>query len=212
MKSEKVVYVDFCNTITNFTTLGPFYNYIYSHNKLKIIINFILRALSRVFRFNTADQQLRLIVGTHRNEINQFSKDFFTQKIKPQLNEDVIQILREYYKKGYKIVVVSGALREYIQHIEEVVPINQVIAKEFEYSGSKATGAYINAPCYYHDKVLQIERFEHSLQAEIVDRVAISDCADDIPMLLYANKQYVVRPKELEFRQFSERRRWEILE
>ena len=144
-----------------------------------------------------------MIITLKKNEISALAREYFDLKIRPRINQDVVEILQKYHEDGYLIVVVSGGLKEYIQFISEVLPIDEVIAKELSYVSSKAAGSYINAPCYYHDKVLKIEHFESKLGCKIERRVSISDNADDLPMLLYGDEQYVVRPDgEKVFRRF----------
>ena len=211
MKEDKIIYVDFCNTITNFTTLSPFFNFIFSKSFISNFINMFFRGLSYFNLLSLQDRQLQMISGLKESYINMLAKDFYYQEIQPNLNKIVLNIIKDYAKHGYKVVIVSGALKEYIHHLSDEIPIHKVIAKSIEYRDSRATGKYINGPCYYHDKVIKIEKFEYSLNSNITERVSISDCEDDIPMLLYANKQYVVNPQNNEFKEFVNRSGWKII-
>lgn len=212
INTGKIIYVDFCNTITNFTTLTPFYNYLFAKKKRQLVKNFIHRVASNLFNLSLGEQQLKMIAGMRQSEIDTLSRNFFDECIKPHLNHDVIQIVKKYHANGYAVVIVSGGLTEYIRYISDFMPVTEVIAKKFRYRNGRITPEYMDAPCYYHDKVLRMERFEQALNREIIDRVAISDCEDDIPMLLYANTRFVVRPINEEFRKFVERKKWTIIE
>lgn len=204
---EKIAIFDFCETIANFQTADAFVVYVRENTKSKSMYRKeyfrlllrktrILAILSKLIKHSSINKRLVLwqLKGFSQEILEQFAEKYYNEKIRPNFIEPVISRLEELKKDGWRIVVISGGYEIYLRYfcIEFNIPLSDLIAVKIGFKDGLCNGQFDGGDRLW-DKVEQLdERFKRSS----IDSIAFSDSITDLPLLLWANKSFVVRRKD----------------
>ena len=208
MKNKiKIAIFDFCETIANFQTADAFVVYVREKTKSKSMCRKeyirlflrktrILAILSILFNHSSINKRLVLwqLKGFSQEIIEHLAEEYYNDKIRPNFIEPVLSRLKELKKEGWRIVVISGGYEIYLRYfcIEFNIRLSDLIAVKIGFNDGLCNGQFDGGDRLW-DKVEQLnERFTKSS----VDSIAFSDSITDLPLLLWANKSFVVRRKD----------------
>ena len=208
----KILYVDFCGTVTFPSTLKMFCKYVLLKNGIfsKIYYYTWLILYNKYLKIKL----LNLFIPFNNmpyNLLEKYSLDFFNIYISKNLNEKTINVINKHKDAGFYIVIVSGGLTNYIKHINNIVNIDHIIAKEFVVYKNRIKSKFRTGSVFQNEKIFKISEFENNLNSEINERVVISDSEDDIPLFLLADKKILVNPASKRFASYAKLNNWQIL-
>ena len=207
----KIIYVDFCGTLTTSSTLYKFSKFVFlRHSVFTRVYFFIYFCFSRYTRLLDINL-FRPFNNFSVEKLNQYAELFFKSNIQPHINYKTIQYINDAIKSGYYVVIISGGLKNYIKHINNFVKIDKIIAKEFLVKNNQIKPEFKGGSVFQIDKFFQIYEFEKQIEEEITDRIVISDSEDDIPLFLIANKKVVVNPSSKRLIAVANHFNWELL-
>lgn len=190
----KIMYVDFCGTITTQSTLYKFIVFIVKRDsiirKLKFLLYFIFNRYLGLINFNA----LKIIENLNYAKFNTYANDFYNEVIETNINECVIEKIKEKKKEGYHIVIISGGLKSYINHINKIIKTDYIIAKELIVRNDKIKCELVNGTVFQNEKIFRVLEYEKKLDVKVNERLLISDNEDDIPLFLFCDKQILVNP------------------
>ena len=207
----KILYVDFCGTLTTRSTLYKFSKFVYLRHslftKIYFMIFFFFARYLNLLNINLfkAFNNMSVI------QLDEYAKSFFKAEIENNINKKIINYIKKAIKNDYYIVIISGGLSNYIKHINKFVKIDKIIAKEFVIEKDRIKSKFKKGSVFQIDKVFQIFKFEKHFNEKITERIVISDSEDDIPLFLLANKKIVVNPSSDELIELAKHMNWKFL-
>ena len=116
-QTSKVLYVDFCHTVVSRYTLGWFIRFIL-FKRLK----FLTLILSRFNLLSFEDSVISAFKELSHEKQNILSQKF-SEKLLFFKKTEVINLIKEYKKRNFKIVWVSAGMSEYIEKFDEIEKI-----------------------------------------------------------------------------------------
>lgn len=208
----KILYVDFCGTVTFPSTLKKFCKYVLLKNGVFSKIYYYLHLI--LYNKYLKIKQLNLFVPFNNMQnklLEKYSLEFFNIYISNKLNDKTINLITKYKEAGYYIVIVSGGLTNYIKHLNKIVNVDHIIAKEFLVHKNRIKTEFTTGTVFQNEKIFKISEFENNLGHLIDERVVISDSEDDIPLFLLADKKILVNPSSKRFTAYAKLNNWQIL-
>ncbi|WP_157372671.1 HAD family hydrolase [Photobacterium marinum] len=197
----KVIYLDFCHTAVNKFTLGSFIRYVQLREiNLLSIFNDKIRRTEVSERIENLDHKVY-------DNLDKYGHSYSSLLIKKHINQNVISEIRNLTSNGYKLVVVSAALKYYIKPFFDMLDVNvyHYITSQIEKKGNKLSLDFM----YAERKLEEIIKFENQLN--IIESVAYSDHITDLPMLKHSNRVVVVEGPNKELLKVAENNNWRII-
>lgn len=208
----KILYVDFCGTVTFPSTLKKFCRYVLLKNGVFSKLYYYLYLILNNKYLKIIQIDLFIPFNNMPNKLlEKYSLDFFNIYISKNLNEKTINLITKYKEAGYYIVIISGGLTNYIKHINKIVSIDHIIAKEFIIDKNRIKSEFSTGTVFQNEKIFKISEFENNLDHVIDERVVISDSEDDIPLFLLADKKILANPTSKRFVAYAKLNNWKIL-
>jgi HAD superfamily phosphoserine phosphatase-like hydrolase len=208
----KILYVDFCGTVTFASTLKKFCRYVLLKNGIFSKLYYYLYLILHNKYLKIIQIDLFVPFNNMPNKLlEKYSLEFFNIYISKNLNEKTINLITKYKEAGYYIVIISGGLTNYIKHINKIVNIDHIIAKEFIVDKNRIKTEFSTGTVFQNEKIFKISEFENNLDHVIDERVVISDSEDDIPLFLLADKKILVNPTSKRLAAYAKLNNWQIL-
>ena len=120
--------------------------------------------------------------GTKKNTINKISKEFFNTLI---FNKKIINEIKNYKLKNFKIVIVSGAYQSYLRFFKMA---DDHISNEFNYKKNIFTGILKSKDCLGAQKVNRI--LKKYTYKDLNSAVFFSDSMTDEPLFRIVKRAY----------------------
>ncbi len=164
-----------------------------------------LRAARGYLRFRLRPQNagiakedtLSFLRGKSVAHMDDVARSFFQQRYMDRLFPEAVTTLWQLRELGVRIVVVSASPDAYMRVLNELLPIDAVLATP---CGVDAQGRYtgkVGPNCKGEEKVRRIQGWlrENGLTLDADHSFAYGDSASDVPMLRLVGHATLVRPK-----------------
>jgi HAD superfamily hydrolase (TIGR01490 family) len=155
----------------------------------KFIANKRLASLEEKHRKETI---LSLLKNKDFNYIQNFSRNFYYNKIKPLYIKRVIADIIKYKASGYKLVLISGGFDVYLHELFKDLKFDCIICSELQFIGDKFTGKIINKECLGEEKVRRLKKKIDLKKIDFNNSVFYSDHASDLPMFNLFKNNFLV--------------------
>ena len=200
----KIIYVDCCRTLVSMDTYPSFFVYCKRYFGMVYLFKYYaIRILNRLGVNLKKEILIRLVSDIdpvlREQVINTYVSDVLIPKLIPQ----TIDVLSQ-YRSEYRIVLVSGGIKEYLSILAKYLGYDYVLAETIY--GCKDKKLIVG-----EEKVIAIENFENSLNEPIHHRIAIGDSSLDIPMFEYCDKVYVVSGSCGHMVDIARLRKWDLI-
>ena len=197
-----MVFFDFCETLVNFQTADGFVDFVREKSgckrmlkieklqKLLIKLRFFA-VCYKVFPKKSIEKRFKLfqLRGFSMDELNEYSKLFYSEKIKSNFIQEIFEKFLKHKSEGDTIVVISGGYSLYLKHFIEEFNIPHLFASEIEFKNNYCTGLIKGMDCLYDNKVTFIEG--HGIEKE-QNTFAYSDSITDLPLLKWVKRGIVI--------------------
>lgn len=204
---NKVALFDFCETLANFQTGDAFVNYVATNYPIRQNIrrNKIRHTLKR-FKFISVVERLfpkfsfnkRLVLwqlkGYKHSTIEKASREYYLDKVKPNLIPETIELLRSLQDNGWRVLIVSAGYETYLKWFcqDYGIMISDLIAVKIKFNKAGVCLGRFDGGDRLWDKVdILSRRFER----QEIQSIAFSDGLSDLPMLMWADEGVVVRKR-----------------
>lgn len=204
---NKVALFDFCETIANFQTGDAFVNYVaanypISQNKRRNKIRHTLQrfkvisVIERLFPKSSFNKRLVLwqLKGYKQSTIENASREYYLNMVKPNLIPETIEQLRSLQENGWRILIVSAGYETYLKWFcqDYRIKISDLIAVKIKFNKRGVCLGRFDGGDRLWDKVdILSKRFEN----QKIQSIAFSDGLSDLPMLMWADEGVVVRKR-----------------
>lgn len=197
----KVLYIDFCNTLCRGYSLDKFYKFVAKESGIFFTTAlYLLKLASFVFMQDTIKNYfIKLYTYDY---LDSLSEDY-SRQLEIEFINPIIKEAKELSSQGYKIVIVSAALSDYIEKINFPFHVDKVIAASYKDKKMKMV--------YGEDKVNKIKKWEKENNFKIIHRISISDHISDLPMLEYADSSIVVNPNSKLLEKKAKENFWKVV-
>jgi len=195
----KYLFVDFCNTLVNFYSLGEFIEYVLKDKRffLRKLLYKIVNRLAILIRYPfTNKKRIFFLKGINSNFIESKSKDFYNKIIRPNFNSFVVNEVKNLSENGFRLIIVSAGLDCYLRYLSEDLKYDEILATQLSIGNKKCSGLIVGEEIYGTEKVNAILQYLKSKDINLDDiySVSYSDHISDLPMFLLSNEKHCVNP------------------
>ncbi len=204
-QTTRVALIDFCGTVVDFPTAVAFTRFATAEiptrharradrvitwlHRLRVtgLLRHLFPALSVVKRLNVYK-----LKGYTRDQLDALAARYYEERIKPHLIAEVLNELELLRTRGYRLIIVSGALDAYVNVFAREMDIHDVLCTRLEYNDEGICTGRFNGPDIMGKRKVEAV---YRLLGEDVDRtqwVSFSDMREDLPLLRLAPNAVVV--------------------
>lgn len=201
---DKLALFDFCGTIANYQTLGPYLEYVLANEapiKYRILCSaaskFVFRAVDKLIAkvgihyFLYKLLLIHQMKGISRSVLKKYGTEYYQQTVRGNLISETVDLLGKLRKDGYRIVIVSAGSDMYISDFAAEYGPADLITAEFGFTDEKCTGRLLSE-CMFEEKVRRIDAFIRESDKPCSCEIACSDSASDLPMLELCKRKIVI--------------------
>lgn len=200
---NKVAFFDFCETIADFQTADAYVKFVrerYGNARMRRIEDFqrylrktkLIRILQRFWgKEGNVNKRLTAyqLKGFSEKKLDFYAHEYYEQIIKPHFIKDIIEILINLKKQGYKVGVVSGGYGLYLRYFVEDFKLDFLLSSNIAFKNGICTGGWDGPDCLNENKVIYLKQMFPLPPSE---SIAFSDSQTDVPLLKYARQGVVV--------------------
>jgi HAD superfamily hydrolase (TIGR01490 family) len=153
-----------------------------------------------------------LFKGFSREQANRAFEWVTTNYFQPLMRDDVLALLNDHKKKGYKVVILSGMLADFLEVVGQTFGADFVVGTETETKNGIYTGRIIKPLCFGVNKAKLLEEFIQSrkINVDFSNSYAYADSVSDLPVFdLVGNPVATYPEKGLAI--LARDRKWKIL-
>ena len=137
-------------------------------------------------------KELSLLKGLSYEEMDRLAKQFYEEKIIPELVTETNDELKKKQKEGYRIVIVSGAFDIYLKYFCMDNGVYDIIATTLDFQNGKFQGKWSGTDCMREEKINRYERWMKDNHVTGKPAICYSDSITDLPILKYCNEAVVI--------------------
>lgn len=199
---QKILVVDLCDTLYTSNTTQDFFNYTFANdevylklkNKNKSFSFKVMNKLSnKVFKYDLSRAlTTKILRDKESSKIDELVSKFLEGFLESKKINKVHEIIEEYKKNGYKIIMVSASYDFIGKCVAKKIGIDDVIASRAEVLDNKYTGRV--AEDILHTKLSKFKEKFPSYE----DLVMITDNTTDYEFVKETSKSYIVINKRNE--------------
>ncbi len=191
----KIALYDFCDTVVNFQTADEYVYFTQKYLDLKEFRHTFMdhEKIRELFIDDWKTNkgailyQLRRI---RRSALEDAAKQFYTEKILPNIYEPIVAGMKSHREDGYDIYIVSAGYNIYLDFFAEDFGVKGVVANDFLYQDDLFTGKLCRDDCYGEEKVRRLDGLFGKCSIE--HSISYSDSISDLPLLKWTDKGVVV--------------------
>lgn len=204
---EKVILLDFCETVVKFQTADYFVEYVVDKKKTNSIIirKFFYQIINHIGLVSYVEKRkpsysfnkrciLSFLKGLSELELNKLAKSYYDDVLKPGFITQTINQIRLWQNQGYRIIILSGGYDIYLRYFAEEFGISDIVCTSIKFCGGSCKGTFSTIDCLGRNKIIMLERYLHlyGIQIDTGNSIAVSDSISDLPMLDYVGQQLIV--------------------
>ena len=206
---KKILILDFCNTLVRTDSYPRFIKFLFY--QLSPLRSIVLRTLFylRVYLKLKKGLELHALSGLSTKEFNQICQKF-SKELNIHTNKEVLNFAKDCANDGYSIIVLSGALSNYIECYLNVISLESlVIAKridETKESISLDSKEFIFGP-------IKLEEFKKNIKINrnSTKIISMGDSFTDLDILSYADEKIVMKDSDKALLAIAKEKSWRIL-
>jgi HAD superfamily hydrolase (TIGR01490 family) len=161
------------------------------------------RTLFNVFFF-------RAYRGMHRDRLVGLADDLFEVTLRPSIYSGSRALLEETRARGYRNILVTGALDFTIRPIDLYFGFDEIICNHLEFRNHVATGKVLPPLVAEAEKATIIREYAAREGIDLDESCAFSDSTSDIPMLTITGNPVATNPTR-RLRRIAEQRGWPVV-
>lgn len=205
MQNQNLVVFDFCDTLVNFQTAGPFLDEVIQQFRpnrrslLKlshaILGKFRIYALTNKFwpALNLSKRvQLLFCRGISEKDFYDLAQNFYLKSIKPNIIHRVYQKMLEHISQGDTVIISSGGYQPYLEIFCSEHSIKTLFCTRIEFKNGSATGFFNGKDCMRNQKLVLLNQFINLGKINLDKTFCYSDSDSDLPILNWADKAVVI--------------------
>lgn len=217
-----VALFDVCSTLLSVETIKDFTEQVVlspRHNKR---LSFATRIRHSLFTFGIRNKIIpkhkynahaaQLLKGYPESQVRILAQTYANMRFAHALHAPVVEKLREYAKRGYKVYLVSAGFDIYLTLLAQTLG-TELISTTLEKDGEGMyTGAIAGTECKGEAKVEKLKAALGNAYTNVNwhDSVAFGDSMSDIPLLSLVGNAWVINPRK-NLAEYATQHGWHIL-
>lgn len=200
---NRVALFDFCETLVNFQTADAYVDFVreklndkrmYMMESMQKLLNTlkVIQIAEKITRYRySINKRIKLIQlkGHSYAQLQELAKDYYQERITPNLIPDMLNKMFELKKEGYSILLVSGGYDIYLRYFMEEYNLSGLISTRIGFKENICTGRFDGLDCLREGKTELLNLY---FESKPQYSVAFSDSVTDLPFLKWVNDGYVV--------------------
>jgi HAD superfamily hydrolase (TIGR01490 family) len=153
-----------------------------------------------------------LIAGLTREDADRVFQWIVEQDVLPQLQQDVVEILRQHQQEGHRVVLVSGTFQPLLERIAEALRVGDALGTRLAQRNGRYTGGIVPPLCMGRGKARRIRAFleRDGRGISLGESFAYTDSVSDLPVLEMVGHPVAVYPEE-ELAALAAERGWPVV-
>ncbi len=198
MNSNKIAVFDFCDTLYNGQSLNDFLIYFSKNSFIKKVY---LSSINHLYKLGLLRSdikkslQLKIFNGINQNKIDSICFNFYQDIIKKNLNISVTNELNRLNQDGYQILILSGALSDYLKYLKFDFPISKIISNSLQFDGEMCLGVIDKPECLGIGKLEKFQQNFNLINENIIDSIFFTDHASDSILFSFFKQNIIVVKK-----------------
>jgi len=153
-----------------------------------------------------------LVAGLTDDEADAVFRWIVEEDVLPQLQQDVVEILRRHQRDGHRVVLVSGTFQPLLERIAEALGVDEALGTRLAQRNGRYTGGIIPPLCMGQGKAQRIQAFLEGdgRGISLKESFAYADSVSDLPVLEMVGHPVAVYPEE-ELAALATERGWPVV-
>lgn len=202
-----LVFFDFDDTLIATNSFNRFIVYLYKvHLRRRSLLNLARVSLFRKARLMSAEDFKDGILFPLRGmAVDDFGRlcVHFSRELPAYFIPEALNRLKMHQRRGDCVVVISGALHEYLCPLADSLDIQHVVATKVEYENGVLTGRIVRPQLLGETKVVHAAAIAQQMTGRYNNIISYSDSLTDLPLLEFSDIGYLVNARPNKTRSFS---------
>lgn len=156
-----------------------------------------------------AKQEMRQFKGRKVAELEQQAREFFEDRVLPNLYPEAEALVREHQRSGHVVAIVSGATRFVVEPLARHLGIDDILFTRLEVEDDCFTGRVIEPICFEEGKIYWLQQFIDVHEIDLARSYFYTDSVTDLPLLDLVGHPVVTNPDPMLYRT-ARRRHWPV--
>lgn len=205
MKKNRIVLLDFCETVVDYQSFNPYLYYVLSRERPVIfkimnsnIVKIFYQILEKIYYILKIEKyplKKRLIMETkgipYDNMLHR-AQEYYNNTVSKHFIKNVTDLIDPWKKQGLQIILLSAACDLYLKYFAQEFGIEDIIATSLEFKDGYSVGCLKGVDIIGQNKVKALEKHMGDSMKETEFVLGVSDSVSDLPMLNLCKKKIVV--------------------
>ncbi|NMF03234.1 HAD family hydrolase [Clostridium beijerinckii] len=201
---KKLAIFDIDYTITKKETLMELFKYVIKKDKKNL--RFLPRAIycGIMYAIGIYDERkvketfLRFIDGIKEEELAEFVKEFYDERLKNILYDDALKMMKKLKNEGYDIYLISASPEFYVNEFYNIKEVDKVIGTKFGFENGTFVRKMVGNNCKGEEKVRRLNEVlkDEKIEVDFKESYMFSDSLSDKPLLDLVGKPYLINYKK----------------
>jgi putative phosphoserine phosphatase/1-acylglycerol-3-phosphate O-acyltransferase len=152
----------------------------------------------------------KFLKGKRVAEIDRYCRECFEQEIKRKISRKAVSFVNEYKKKGFKIVLVTGAIEPLVKHVKNYLKADDVIATKPAKKDGKYTGEIVGLHPFGQKKAKLVREYAKKHKVSLKQSMAAGDHETDRHLLELVGRPVAVDP-DPGLEKYARMKGWQIV-
>jgi len=148
--------------------------------------------------------------GQNVDDFREIINDFFEEKLKYYIFQDVVNIIKKHKTENRKILIVSNSIEFIPEVVSRFLGINYIIGTKLKQENNKFTGEIKGDIIYSKNKIIAINNFMKNNKLSFDNSYGYSDHHSDLPFLKMVSNPTAVNPS-YKLKKEARKNKWLIL-
>lgn len=156
------------------------------------------------------DFALKPLTQHSTTQLDRWHQQFMSEKIATMRLSKADALLTKHRDAGDTLLIITATNLFVTGPIAAALGVDEILATEPEFDGTKYTGKVSGTPCFQEGKVTRLKLWLTEKQRNLKDSFFYSDSHNDLPLLELVENPVAVDPDD-RLRQIAEQRNWPII-
>ena len=150
------------------------------------------------------------ILGLPKNVLEAEADAFVANDLERGMDQRVLCALRDHQKQGHRVLIASAAVDLLVERYEAALEVDGSVSTQMKWDEEgRLTDQFDTKNCYGPEKMIRITTWIKAQGLNPTRVTAYSDSASDAPLLEFADKAVMVRPRR-KAKRYAQKKGFEI--